>query len=363
MTKAKKELPKHNYAVIVAGGSGTRLWPLSRRNLPKQMQKFISDKTLIDETVSRLTGFIPKENIFISTTGNYGAKIKEILPEIPAENIIIEPVARGTTAAFALFARTIVKRDPEANIFSLASDHAVTEVDKFQKTLLDAFNYVADNPKKIALIGIKPTRPDTGLGYIKLKATVAEEPTTIYSVDKFVEKPSHEVAKKYVESGEYYWNAAYYCFHGKTLISAYQDADPSIMKAVDDYLASGDVEDFMKAPDKVHEIEVIDSKKFPLVLIPADFTWSDIGNWQALHELLATLEGKNMIAHGSRHIDINSSNCLIFASENKLVATVGLDKLVVVDTPDVLLVLNKEQPQEIKQLLESLKENGLTEYL
>jgi mannose-1-phosphate guanylyltransferase len=357
-----KKLPKHNYAVIVAGGSGTRLWPLSRRNLPKQMQKFVTDKTLIDETVDRLLGFIPVENIYISTTGNFGPKIKEILPMIPAENIIVEPIARGTTAAFALFAQTIFERDPDASIFSLASDHAVTDIEKFQKTMLDAFNYVSDHPKEIALVGIKPTRPDTGLGYIKTKKLL-DEKRGIYSVDKFVEKPSHEVAKKYVESGEYYWNAAYYCFKAKTLLQAYKDADPQITESVIAYRESGSVEDFMKVPDKVHEIEVIDANKYPLTIIAADFAWSDIGNWQALHELLSNLEGKSLVAHGSRHMDINSSNCLILSQEDKLVATVGLDNIVVVETPDVLLVLNKEQPQEIKQLLENLKEQGLTKYL
>ncbi len=357
-----KQLPKHNYVVIVAGGSGTRLWPLSRRNLPKQMQKFVSDKTLIDETVSRLLGFVPKENIYVSTTGNYGAKIKEILPMIPADNIIVEPVARGTTAAFALFAETIYRRDPAAAIFSLASDHSVTEVDKFQITLMNAFNYIADNPKDIALVGIKPTRPDTGLGYIKSAKTLQAEPV-VYAVDKFVEKPSFEVAQKYVESGEYYWNAAYYCFKAKTLIEAYKNADPAITDSIQKYLATGDIEDFMQAPNKVHEIEVINSAKYRLAVIPADFAWSDIGNWQALHDLLATLEGKSLIAHGNRHIDVNSTNCLIFSSHEKLIATVGLNNIVVVETPDVLLVLNKEQPQEIKQLLENLKEQGLTEYL
>jgi mannose-1-phosphate guanylyltransferase len=357
-----KNLPKSNYAVIVAGGSGTRLWPLSRRNLPKQMQKFVSDRTLIDETVQRLIGFIPAQNIFVSTTANYADKIKEILPEIPADNIIVEPIARGTTAAFALFAETIYRRDNDAIIFSLASDHAVTEVDKFQKSMLDAFNYVADHQKEIALVGIKPTRPDTGLGYIKMKKVVQEDPK-VFSVDKFVEKPSHEVAKKYVDSGEYYWNAAYYCFKAETLLKAYHEADPAIVDSVKAFMESGDTEDFLKAPDKVHEIEVIDSHKYPLAMVPAEFTWSDIGNWQALHELLSGIEGNSMIAHGSRHIDINSSNCLIFASEDKLVATVGLDNIVVVETPDALLVLNKEQPQEIKQLLETLKDQGLTEYL
>ncbi len=358
----KKVLPQHNYAVIMAGGSGTRLWPLSRKDLPKQMQKFISDKTLINETVERLIGFIPKEHIYVSTTANYAEKIKSLLPMIPEENIVVEPIARGTTAALALVTTTIYRRDKTAALFYIASDHAVTDVDKFQETLLDTFNYIAEHQKDIALVGIKPTRPDTGLGYIKMREKLQDEPT-VYTVDKFVEKPTLKVAKRYVEAGEYYWNAAYYCFKAKTLLDAYTDADPEITKSVNLYLKSGDPEDFNLVPIKAQEIEVINASKYRLVLVPADFAWSDIGNWQALHEMLADIEGTNVITHGSQHIDINSSNCLIIANDDKLVATVGLDNVVVVETPDVLLVLNKEQPQEIKQLLEQLKERGLDKYL
>ncbi len=356
------KLPKHNYAVIMAGGSGTRLWPLSRKDLPKQMQRFIGDKSLINETVERLSGFIDEDNIYISTTANYEEKIRSLLPSIPEANIVVEPIARGTTAALALVTSTIFARDNEARLFYIASDHAVTDIDKFQQTLLETFNYVADHPNDIALVGIKPTRPDTGLGYIKMSNKISDNPV-VHLVDKFVEKPSLKIAKLYVQSGEYYWNAAYYCFSAKTLLTAYEDADPAITTNIAAYLKSHDIEDFNKVPIKAQEIEVIDASKYRLVLVPADFAWSDIGNWQTLHELLASVEGNDMIAHSSKHIDINSTNCLVMSTSDKLIATVGLDNLVVVDTPDVTLILNKEQPQEIKQLLEILKEKGMTEYL
>jgi mannose-1-phosphate guanylyltransferase len=278
-----KKLSAHNYAVIMAGGSGTRLWPLSRRNLPKQMQKFIGERPLIDDTVERLMGFVPKDHIYVSTTGNYGPTIKELRPKIPADNIIVEPVARGTTAAFALVTSTIYKRDKQASIFTIASDHAVTDVEAFRKTLLDTFNYIATNPKDIALVGIKPTRPDTGLGYIKVRKKLSDNPE-IFTVDKFIEKPSLEVASKYVESGEYYWNAAYYCFKAKTLLEAYRDADPKIINSIDNYLDTGDIQEFMKAPDKVHEIEIINPAKYQLVIVPGAFDWSDIGNVFVLQE-------------------------------------------------------------------------------
>jgi mannose-1-phosphate guanylyltransferase len=360
-----KDEKQHRYAVVVAGGSGTRLWPLSRKDLPKQVQKLISDKTLIEETVDRLSGLVDYEHIFISTTKNYANKIAETLPKVPRDNIIVEPMAKGTTAAFALFAETIRRKDPEAVIVSLASDHAVSEVEIFHNTLSSAYNYVEANPTNIALIGIEPTTPDTGLGYIKIDQEVQRDPT-VYSVEKFVEKPSLKVAKTYLNSKEYFWNAAYYCFRADTLTAAYHEADPSLTAWSVAYIESGSEADFDKIPIKAHEIEIINAAKFPLALVPANFKWSDIGNWGALHELLAEVEddAKMVVKDKEQHIDIGSTNSLVVSEDhNKLVATVGLDNIIVVNTKDVLLVLNKEHNQDIKQLLEIIKDKGLTDYL
>lgn len=358
-----KKLNLHNYTVIMAGGSGTRLWPISRKDLPKQMQKFIGDKTLINETADRLIDIVGREKIYVTTTANYEAKIRELLPKIPFENIIVEPIARGTTAALALVTKAIFNKDKDASLFYVASDHAITDVKKFQNTVRDAFSYIHSNPSDIALVGIKPTRPDTGLGYIKMKKELQKKPIKVYTVEKFVEKPSFRVAKRYVDSGQYYWNAAYYCFKAKTLLQAYEDADPEITKWVNKFLQSKKIEDFNNIPIKAQEIEIIDSRKYRLVLITADFDWSDVGNWRSLHEILSNIRGSSMVTNGNRHIDINSDNCLIISTEDKLISTVGLKNVVIVNTPDVLLVLNEEQTQEIKKLLEELKKHGLSEYL
>jgi len=359
------DLKSHRYAVVVAGGSGTRLWPLSRKNLPKQMQKFVSDRTLIDETVDRLKGLIPVENICVSTTENYAPNIKKLLPEIKEENIIIEPVARGTTVAFSLFSQIIYKRDPDAVIFTLASDHAVTDIHQFQSTLDTAYGFVEQNRTNIALVGITPTKPDTGLGYIKSDAVIQDDPQ-IYSVEKFVEKPSLAVAKRYLESGEYYWNAAYYCFAAETLIEAYREADPNIVKWTSTYIQTGDVNDFMQAPVKAHEIETINTSKYPLALIPGNFTWSDIGNWHTLHELLAQLKGSpdiSMMEDQDSHIDVDSNNCMVLSTDKRIIATVGLKDVVVVSTDDALLVMSQHQAQQIKTVIETLKDKGLHDYL
>jgi mannose-1-phosphate guanylyltransferase len=352
----------HRYAVVVAGGSGTRLWPLSRQNLPKQMQKFISDKPLIRETVDRLTGVVPIENIYISTTANYAKNIKELIPQIPAENIIVEPLARGTSSAFALFASTIARHDPEAIIYSLASDHAVTGSEEFHATILRSFTFVENHPQHILLVGIKPTNPDTGMGYIKIGESIQTEPA-VYNVEKFIEKPALKVAQNYLASDQFYWNAAYYCFRATTLLAAYGDDDPEIIKHIDAYLATGNEDEYMKVPAKAQEIEFIDSNKFPLAILPANFKWSDIGNWQALHALLAEFTNSDMVHSGENHIDVNSSNCLVFSTDKRLIATVGLDNIAIVSTDDAVLILNKEQTQDVKKLLESLKDAGMKEYL
>lgn len=356
---------EHNYAVIVAGGSGTRLWPLSREELPKQLQSLVTDKTLIEETVDRIAGVLGYENIFIATTKNYADKIASLLPRLKKDNIIVEPSREGTTAAFAYFTETIYRRDPEAVIFSLASDHAISEIEMFHATMHIAFNEVQNDRTAINLVGVKPTAPDTGMGYIKVDTLLRSDPD-VYSVEKFVEKPSLPVAENYVTSGEYYWNAAYYCYRAETLLAAYDEADPAILTAVRSYIKTKKDEYFREIPQTAHEIEIINAKHFPLRLIPASFTWSDIGNWSALHDLLAKTSNNDrmMVSSTKQHIDIDSTNCLVVSDDkNKVIATVGLNGVVIVDTPDALLIMNKDHTQDIKAVLATIRDRGLNQYL
>lgn len=348
----------HHYAVVVAGGSGTRLWPMSRTALPKQMQGLMSDETLIVETIQRLEGVLAADHILVSTTGNYAEPMKKMLPQIPDENFIVEPVARGTAAAFALFTTVIHDRDPDALIFTLASDHAITEVDKFQASVHKAFAHIEERRDRLAFIGITPTRPDTGLGYIKLRGP--SETPGILLAEKFVEKPSLEVAVGYVESGEYVWNSGYYCFAAATLLKAYEEADPRLVEAARTYLTSGKIEDFEQAPEKVHEIEIIDAGRYPLVVVPADFRWSDIGNWQALHRALAEMHGSDLVhSRPELQVDVDSKNCLVYSADDRVIVSAGLDNIAIVSTSDVVFVVNMDRLDSMPEVRRALKERNL----
>ena len=358
---------EHRYAIVVAGGAGTRLWPLSRQSLPKQMQALMSDKTLIRETVDRIRGVVPMSHVYVSTTTNYCDSIHTMLPDVPPENIICEPTARGTAAAFALFSSVIQDRDPEAVIFSLASDHAITEVEKFQVSMRQCYEFIEQNRRHVAMVGVRPTRPDTGLGYIRARHALQREPLVLRA-EKFVEKPTRDVAQKYVESGDYFWNAAYYCFTAELLLEAYEDADHTLVDAARAFLKSGEPSDYERAPDKTHEIEIIDSTAYPMALVPADFTWSDIGNWPALYLLKRQLAGEDQVSTDSScHVDVASSRILVNNGDGRLVATAGLDNIAIVTTDDAVLVLNmaevERDPSIMQRLIDELAAHGQDGYL
>jgi mannose-1-phosphate guanylyltransferase len=335
---------------------------MSRQDLPKQMQALMSERTLIEETVERLRGVIPIEHVFISTTENYSKDMQELLPEIPPDNFIIEPESRGPLAAFALLAQRLYRQDPEAVVFTLASDHAVTGVDRFQETMRTSYAFIESHPEWLAIVGLKPTRPDTGLGYIRAVEHVQEDPAVL-RVEKYAEKPSLETAQSYLSSQRYFWNAAYYCFRADTLLAAYTAADAELVEATAAYLDSGDVADYQRAPDTGHEIDIIDTAKTPLALVPADFIWSDIGTWAAFHRILSELTGKNIVVRNEdHHTDEGSINALVLNIDNRLVATAGLDHIGVVTVDDTVFVVDlrkiEEAPEMMQRLLEKMDLKG-----
>lgn len=349
----------------MAGGSGTRLWPMSRKSMPKQFHKFSGEKSLLVETYERFIGVVPKENIYVSLSENVLAETRKQLKDIAKENFIIEPVGKNTAPATALVTAHIFKKDPTAIIAEISSDHTVKKVKAYQNAFLTARSFIQKNPEYLVTIGIRPTKPETGYGYIKIGKKIPGHPMSI--VDKFVEKPDIKTAEKYLASGKYLWNAGYFVFRADTMIESFQKYSPKIYTGLKEILKAINTpqekkvidEEYVKF-DKEPIDTVIAEKVDKIAVVPADLGWSDIGSWASLLDIL--IDKKDGIVTQGHHVGIDDKNCLIYA-QDKLLATVGLENIIIVDTPDVTLVCNKDKSQDVKKMIEKLKELGKEKYL
>lgn len=356
----------HHYIVIMAGGSGTRLWPLSRKSRPKQFQSFVSEKTMIQETFDRVKSLVPRENIFVSTTFAYRSLVLEQLPDLERANILVEPETRNTAPAIALVATLIATRDPKAIVATVASDHAIENPDEFEKTIRAALATVVDHSDKLIIIGINPTKPDTGLGYIKLGKEVSTiEGKRVFQVDAFKEKPDQATAELYLRSFDYLWNAGYFIFAVESLAEWSAQLTPQlaeIMQTIGEAKKTDQLTDerlttlYQATLSEPFDIAIVE--KLPVeqrLVIPSALQWSDVGNWDALHTFIAEKSGHHLVVHGD-HIDLGSRNILV-QSGKRLVATIGVENLVIVDTDDALLVARRDQVAgDIKKIIEQLKE-------
>lgn len=324
---------------------------------------------MIEETLDRIRPIVPIENIFVSTTTAYQPLVTEKLPELLPENIIVEPETRNTAPAIALVATLIEARDSEAVIATIASDHAIQNTDEFERTIRATLQAADNHPDKLVIIGINPTKPDTGLGYIKLGQEVTETlGKRVFEVDAFKEKPDRATAEEYLRSFDYLWNAGYFIFTVKHFTAWTKELAPTLaecMTEIASHQKSGTLDEktlqelYAKAPSEPFDIAIVE--KLPTsqrLVIPSALEWSDVGNWGALHEFLAERSGSHSVIHG-HHIDLGSKNILV-QSEKKLVATIGLEDVVIVDTPDALLVARRDQvSSDIKKIIEKLKEENL----
>jgi mannose-1-phosphate guanylyltransferase len=357
---------KNNYIVLMAGGSGTRLWPMSRESKPKQFHSFASSKSLLQDTYDRIKDLVPIENIYVSLGPNGLKESQEQLKDVLKENYIIEPVAKNTAPSILLSTIKIFKKNPLANIATISSDHTINKVSEFKKIITKAFNFIEKNKDYLATVGIKPDKPEIGYGYIKIGKKIPG--VEIYEGTEFVEKPNLETAEKYLKSGKYLWNASYFVFSATDMIKMYNDKAAEIYKGLErliqttieteeDKIINKAFEGFDKVPFDTAIAEKVDK----IVVIPADLGWSDVGNWSSLYELLCSGKSDEVVTRG-HHVGVGDKNCLFFA-EDKLLATVGLEDTIVVDTPDVTLVCHKNKVQEVRDLIEKLKQVGKSKYL
>lgn len=355
-------MKKSFYAVIMAGGTGTRLWPVSRKEKPKQFQKFTSSKTMIQETYERVAKVVSGENIFISTTKEYKSLVLEQLPEISEKQLIIEPSARGTAAAIALVAKSIQQINPKAIVATVASDHAIKNVDEFVAVIMTALETAEKNQDKLVTVGINPTYPDTGMGYIKMGKEFSNEKRRIFYVDSFVEKPDQETAEKYLAGWEYLWNASYFVFSAEKFLGWTRKYTPKIINVLNienEEERNQKYETLDNVPIDTAMVEKMEADS--RLVVPSELQWSDVGNWGALFDFFKDSLKSEMIVKGN-HIDAGSKNCMVY-SEDKLVATIGLDNIIVVETKDAILVANKNNVSEVKKIIDKLKEEGKHLYL
>jgi mannose-1-phosphate guanylyltransferase len=351
-----------HYAVIMAGGAGTRLWPAARRESPKQLQRLIFEQPLIAETVQRLTRVYPPERIFIVTASRYADPIREILPTLPSENIISEPVGRNTAAAIALAAFQIARDDPDGVFAVFPADHVILKPEELYRALDFANTLALEH--RVVDIGVPPSHPETGYGYIKLGREIdAREGLEAYEVEGFVEKPDRGTAESYVSAGNYIWNSGMFVWRAGEYLEALQQHLPDTYARLEGPFRSGDWDELTEAYARIEDISVdyaIMERTSDVVALSVDFGWRDIGDWAALYDMMEHDDHGN--AFDGPHAYIDTENCLML-SPKKLVAAVGVRDLIVVDTDNVLLIVPRDRSQEVKALLEEVDERGHVDYL
>jgi mannose-1-phosphate guanylyltransferase len=366
----EKNFKGHLFVLIVCGGSGTRLWPRSRQKTPKQFINLFGEKSLFAQTMERARALVPDERIFISTNADY---VDEVLAQgnLSLKNIIAEPQPKNTAIAIAASTAVIVKIDPQAVIVNLWSDHLISPLEKFT-TEVNLAAEVAFNGDYLVDIGLKPTSPHTGFGYLHAVEPLSGfKENQVLKVKEFKEKPDLKTAKMFCQSGEYYWNIGFYTWRADNFLKACKKYAAKIyqgaMKIQSVWGQKDEKEVFDEVWSQAEEISIdyaVSEKADNLVLIPASFNWSDVGDWGTVYELGTKDKDGNMIVKlGKGEIyQVESSQNLVQFSD-RLVALVGVKDLVVVDTPDALLVCQKGKAQGVKKIVEILKKKGEKEYL
>ncbi len=335
-------------AVVLAGGGGTRLWPLSTEEKPKQFQKLVSDKTMLEETVDRLN-FLDPEDIYLAINEKHLDLVKELCPSIPEENILIEPALRDTASCIGFAAAIIEERTPGSVMSVIYADHLITKKDEFKQKLLLA-KEIADKESTVNIIEVVAKTPHTGYGYIKLGEVLSEE-KMVFKLDSFKEKPDLETAEKFLKEGNYLWNTGLYVWKTTTILEKYQKFHPETHeKLVRMSKNPQEIPTIYPTLEKISIDYAIMEKltSEEVRIIKADLGWSDIGNWEAIWEELAESETQNITRGPVKLLDCEG--CLIYADNNKEVRAIGLKDMVIIDTPEGTLKCHKKDSVRVKDV-------------
>jgi mannose-1-phosphate guanylyltransferase len=352
------------YAVIMAGGVGSRFWPRSRERTPKQLLKIFGDNTMVQETINRLESLIPDERIFIITNKLQSEEIKKQLPNIPVENIIEEPFGRNTAACIGVASLLIQSKDPEAVTVVLPADHIIKDRDVFINILEQAANF-ADKSDGLVTIGIPPTRPETGYGYIQIDDIEIE--AAIHKVLTFAEKPNYATAVRFLESGDFLWNSGMFIWRVNAILDEIRIHMHDLNFELENLKPHCFTESFndalYNAYGQLRSISIdygIMEKSKRVFLIKGRFAWSDVGSWEEVYQLSEKNENGNAFM-GEVYADMTNDSFIY--SPEKFTAVIGLDNIIVINTDDALLVCRRDQSQEVKKVYDYLKHSKTNKYL
>jgi mannose-1-phosphate guanylyltransferase len=351
----------------MAGGQGTRFWPRSRRRRPKQLLNIVGEQTMIEQTVARINALISPHRILVVAGEAYRDLLLAALPQLPADNFLLEPIGRNTAACVTWAALWLRQRDPEAIMAVLPADHIMRNETEFLQVLATAAA-LAQTAHRLVTIGIQPTHPETGYGYIRVSQDqLRVEGRDVFRVERFVEKPSRDKAVEFLAEQRYLWNSGMFIWRVDTILDEVRrhlpalarDLDPvgSIVSTAAQAAVIADV--YPRIESISIDVGVMERAQ-DVWGVPGDFGWSDVGSWRALSELLPA-DAQGNVTVGT-HRGLETSGCLIY-SPNKLVATIGLADMVVIETDDVLLICPKDRDQEVRKLVELLGREGYEEVL
>lgn len=358
----------HFYALIMAGGGGTRLWPMSRGHLPKQFLPLVEDDSMFRVSVTRLAPLFTPERIYVVAGERYLDALKANAPEIPTQNFILEPSARDSGPAAGLGVSVIAARDPQATVAILTADHHISDKEGFRNALAAAHELAQSG--HIVTLGITPDHPSTGFGYIRRGADLAEaRGLQGYHSLGFTEKPNEERAREFLASGEYSWNSGMFIWRADVALAEYARQQPATYEQLQRIAKTVDTPDYAAtladAWDKVEKISIdyaVMEMAQNMAVIPIEIGWNDVGSWNALYAVLPQDEGGNIVKGDvPKSIQLDTKNTLVFG--DKLVVTIGVEDLIIVQTGDALLICHKDRAQDVKAVVERLKKDQMTTYL
>ncbi len=358
---------QHLHAVIMAGGRGTRFWPLSTTRRPKQLLPIVSERTMIQETWERIAPLVPRERTWVVTGREQAAEVARQLSFLPEDQLLVEPVGRNTAPAIGLAAAHLLRRDPDAVMVVLPADHAIGKVETFRAAIAAAAQAASERSMLVTL-GITPTRPETGYGYIERADASAEfAGLTFYDVSAFREKPDRETAERYVAGGGHAWNAGVFIWQAATIRDEMATHLPALARELSApaLLAGGSeaASALALAYDRIGAISIdhgVLEHSRRIWMLPVDCDWNDVGSWTALYDIRTKDENGNVIIGNAVLAD--TRNALVHAG-GPLVALVGIEDVVVISTPDAVLVCRRDQAQEVRRIVEELERRGRKDLL